>query len=302
MPRSSPRPGSLGRASSLDSPLPYWCITIEMAQAQAYAPGCSGNESLTPEGTMRHTGVWSISISRRRALRGGAVGAAGLAAAALIGCTGGAKDPVPKAAGSAATGPSALVRRGTIRQGGGKLTESYDPATMLSAGPAYWGVWGDLAIYENKQTYKLEPMLVESWEVKSPTEIALKVRKGVLFHDKAPTNGRELNASDVAYSLNRHAALLDKDKVALYPRRTNFRFMTEAVATDASTVTLKMSAPNSAILNGMADMRTPIMPVESKDTGFTDPTKIVGTGPYVIKQFDNASAPIRLPPNVPVPL
>ena len=111
--------------------------------------GASGQESLTPEGTLRHTRVWSTSISRRRALRGGAVGAAGLATAALMGCTGGAKDPAPKAAGS-----GALVRRGTIRQGGGKLTESYDPATMLSAGLAYWCVWGDLAIYENNQMYK----------------------------------------------------------------------------------------------------------------------------------------------------
>ena len=116
--------------------------------------GASGQESLTPEGTLRHTRVWSTSISRRRALRGGAVGAAGLATSALMGCTRGAKDPAPKAAGSAATGSGALVRRGTIRQGGGKLTESYDPATMLSAGLAYWCVWGDLAIYENNQTYK----------------------------------------------------------------------------------------------------------------------------------------------------
>ena len=79
---------------------------------------------------------------------------------------------------------------------------------MLSAGPYYWGLWGNLALTANKQTYKLEPALVESWEVKSPTEIALKVRKGVFFHDKAPTNGRALNAADVAYSLNRHDALL----------------------------------------------------------------------------------------------
>lgn len=233
-------------------------------------------------------GARSSTFSRRSMLRGAGVLGAGLSAAALIGCTGGKKEEAPAAAGKAAAdGTAPLVRKGTIRQGSGKLSESYDPATMLSAGPAYWGAWGDLAIFENKQTYKLEPMLVESWEVKSPTEVALKVRQGVVFHDKAPTNGRALKAADVAYSLNRHAALLDKEKAALYPRRTNFRFMTEAVATDDATVVLKMSAPNSAILNGMADMRTPIMPVESKDVGFIDPSKIVGTGPFVIKQMDN---------------
>lgn len=240
---------------------------------------------------MSDTKYWSSStMSRRGLIRGAGVMGVGLSAAALIGCSGGSSTttPAPTGGTGAASGPQPLVRKGTIRQGTGKLSEPYDPATMLSAGPTYWGLWGNLALKANKQNFKLEPSLVESWEVKSPTEIALKVRKGVFFHDKAPTNGRELNASDVAYSLNRHAALLDKEKAALYPRRTNFRFMTEAVATDANTVTLKMSAPNSAILNGMADMRTPIMPIESKDTGFNDPSKIVGTGPWMIKQMDNS--------------
>ena len=239
---------------------------------------------------MTGTGNWARStMSRRGLIRGAGVMGVGLSAAALIGCSS-STETKPAASGSSAAGGAAAstAPKGTIRQGTGKLSEPYDPAIMLSAGPTYWGNWGNLALTANKQNYKLEPSLVESWEVKSPTEIALKVRKGVFFHDKAPTNGREMNASDVAYSLMRHAALLDKEKVALYPRRTNFRFMTEAVATDANTVTLKMSAPNSAILNGMADMRTPIMPVESKDTGFTDPSKVVGTGPYMIKQLDNA--------------
>ncbi len=245
---------------------------------------------------MSHAGVWSTSISRRRALRGGAIGVTGLAAAALIGCTGGTKSEAPKAGGSAAGGAAGpLVRKGTIRQGTGKLTEPYDPAIMLSAGPTYWGLWGNLALNANKQDYKLQPSLVEAWEVKSPTEIVLKVRKGVFFHEKGTTNGREMDARDIAYSLNRHAALLDKEKVGLYPRRTNFRYMTEAVAVDNSNVQLKMSAPNSAILNGMADMRTPIMPFESKDINFTDASKIAGTGPWVIKQLDSTGSGTFVP-------
>ena len=228
-------------------------------------------------------------VSRRSMLRGAGVMGAGLGAAALIGCSSSKTEtPAVSAPAGASGGAAAFVRKGTIRQGAGKVSEAFDPALMLSTGPTYWGLWGNLALTAGKQDYKLQPSLVEAWEVKSPTEIALKVRKGVFFHDKAPTNGRALNAADVAYSLNRHAALLDKEKAALYARRTNFRFMTEAVATDESTVTLKMSAPNSAILNGMADMRTSIMPIESKDTGFTDTSKIVGTGPFMIKQIDSA--------------
>ena len=233
----------------------------------------------------------SANVSRRGLLRRAGVTGAGLSVAALIGCSSEKKDSPPAAApagGSAASGATGeVVRKGTVRLGVSKLSEPFDPAIMLSNGPLYWALIGNLAIDLDKQTLKLKPALVESWEVKSPTEIALKVRKGVYFHDKAPTNGRLLNAADVAYSLNRHAALLDKEKAAIYPRRTNFRYMTEAVATDDSTVILKMSKPNSAILNGMADMRTSIMPVESKDTGFIDGNKLAGTGPFMVKSLDS---------------
>ena len=237
----------------------------------------------------------STAVSRRGLLRRAGVAGAGLSAAALVGCSSKDERAAPVTGGTGSTPETSLVRKGTIRQSTGKLSEPFDPAIMLSAGATYWSNWGNTAINVGKQDYKLMPALAESWEVKSPTEIALKIRQGVAFHDKAPTNGRIMDATDVAYSFNRHAALLDKDKAALYPRRTNFRFMTEAVATDKSTVVLKMSAPNSAILNGIADMRCPIMPVESKDTGFADGNKVVGTGPWVIKQLDTTGTGTLVP-------
>ena len=239
---------------------------------------------------MSEQNFWKRDISRRGVLRGAGVLGAGLSAAALVGCGGGSGGDATRAPGAAtgASGAAASTKpTGRIRVGTGKLTEPFDPAIMLSNGPLYWTMIGNLAISANKQTFKLEPALVQSWEVKSPTEIALKVRQGVKFHDKAPTNGRVMKAEDVAYSLNRHAALLDKEKAAIYPRRSNFVNMTEAVGTDDSTVILKMSGPNSAILNGIADMRCPIMPVESKDAGFTDGNKIVGTGPFIVKSMNS---------------
>ena len=234
---------------------------------------------------------WKRGISRRRALRGAGVLGAGLSAAALVGCGSGVDDaPAAKAttaAGGAAASNAPAKPTGKIRQGSGKLSEPFDPAIMLSAGPIYWNMIGDLALNANKQTFKLEPGLVESWETKSPTEIALTVRQGVKFHAKEPTNGRVMDAKDIAFSLMRHAALLDKEKAAIYPRRSNFAFMTEATAVDNKTVVLKMSKPNSAILNGMADKRTPIIPVELKDTAaYTDGNKITGTGPFMIKDMD----------------
>lgn len=47
------------------------------------------------------------------------------------------------------------------------------------------------------------PLLAESWELTDPSTITIKVRKGVHFHNKPPTNGREMTAEDVAFNIRR---------------------------------------------------------------------------------------------------
>ena len=42
--------------------------------------------------------------------------------------------------------------------------------------------------------------LAESWETPDPLTYVFKIRDGVFWHDKAPVNGRQLTAHDVAYS------------------------------------------------------------------------------------------------------
>ena len=247
---------------------------------------------------MSETEYWervrTEQISRRGVIRSASIFGAGLSAAALIGCSS-SKSETPAAGGApgsnTAPGVAPVARTGTLRMSVGKSSETFDPAIMVSSGPTQWGLWSNTAIYRNKKDYKLEPSLVESWEIKSKDEIVLKVRKNVFFHDKAPTNGRVMNAADIAYSLNRHAGILDPQNAARYQRRPNFRGMTKAEAVDDSTVVLKMSLVNSQILDGVADMRAPILAVEnSKDSDFVDPNKLSGTGPWVIKQIDENGA------------
>jgi peptide/nickel transport system substrate-binding protein len=45
--------------------------------------------------------------------------------------------------------------------------------------------------------------LAESWEIVNDQTFVFHIRKGVYFHNKPPTNGRELNANDVVFSLKR---------------------------------------------------------------------------------------------------
>jgi len=45
--------------------------------------------------------------------------------------------------------------------------------------------------------------LAESWELTDPQTLVYHIRKGVRFHNKPPTSGREMTADDVAFSLKR---------------------------------------------------------------------------------------------------
>jgi peptide/nickel transport system substrate-binding protein len=46
-------------------------------------------------------------------------------------------------------------------------------------------------------------VLAKSWEKPDPTTTIFRIRKGVHWHNKPPTNGREFTADDVVYSINR---------------------------------------------------------------------------------------------------
>ncbi|MEI7926661.1 MAG: hypothetical protein WCI61_10820, partial [Chloroflexota bacterium] len=73
------------------------------------------------------------AVSRRGVLRGAAIGASGLAGAALIGCGGGAKSDdagaKPGAAGSSAAGAPATKRKGGVLR------------TAIAADPPNWSVF-----------------------------------------------------------------------------------------------------------------------------------------------------------------
>ena len=52
-------------------------------------------------------------------------------------------------------------------------------------------------------SFILEGDLAESWSQPSETTYVFRLRKGVRWHTKPPTNGRELTADDVVYSMDR---------------------------------------------------------------------------------------------------
>ncbi len=228
------------------------------------------------------------TMKRRTLLRGTGTAALGLAGAATIGC--GDDDEVDdnevptSGATSVAGGPSPIPepRSGDLRFHWTPIAEEMDPAKSVSAAASLWQTIGNLALVADKQTWDIKGALVEKWESPSPTELILHVREGVSWHDKPPVGGRNVTAEDIAYSINRHAAKLDPDNAARYHRRGNFLGLDKASVVDEKTVRLTLTSPSSVLLNGMADQRVSMMPIEHEQIGFANPSQLIGSGPWVI--------------------
>ena len=105
---------------------------------------------------------------------------------------------------------------GTIRPVVNFKVEGIDPYYVYTA-----GIWvslvneklgiGDWAIDRSVFAYDtlympdevITGQLAESWENPDPLTYVFKIRDDVFWHDKAPVNGRQLTAHDVAYSFDR---------------------------------------------------------------------------------------------------
>lgn len=252
---------------------------------------------------------WTNRYSRRSALRGGALATAGLGAAALIGC-GDSDESEPTSTASSgggtavstssdpATTPSA-VGEGTY---GGRIKlpilrpslTDLDPHTSLYLAFDLWPYISNRAVTTTRDGSELVPWLIDSWEVPGDgTEMTLKVRSGVKWHEKPPYNtGRDFDAEDLAFNLMRIAGKLDEDgNLALYQRRTTLEGMDRAEAIDDTTVRVVFDRPASPFMRGVSDHRNYMVPRDFEDNGgnFQDPTTFVGTGPYMITAFQDGT-------------
>jgi len=132
------------------------------------------------------------------------------------------------------------------------------------------------------------PSLVEKWEIPGDgTEIILTVRQGVKWHNRPPTNGRELVAEDIAFNTMRIAGKVDPQNVARYQRRTTLMYLNTAQAVDKYTLKVTLDRPNGGFIRGYMDWRNSIVAREQAEQGFQDPLKFVGTGPFTIDRWED---------------
>ncbi|PYN86179.1 MAG: hypothetical protein DMD87_20000 [Candidatus Rokuibacteriota bacterium] len=86
-------------------------------------------------------------------------------------------------------------------------------------------------------SFVLEGDLAESWSQPNETTYVFRLRKGARWHTKAPTNGRELTADDVVYSMDRFRHLTGN------PQNYLLGAVDRVEATDRYTVKVTLKEP-----------------------------------------------------------
>lgn len=208
-------------------------------------------------------------------------------ATALVGC-GDDNDAAATRAPSTGTGTTTAAKRGgNVKQGWNVTTKIWNPYETSSSIGHHYTLTTDTLIRLNPATMMPEPGVVESWEVIQPgLEYVLKVRSGVKWHNKAPTNGRVLTAEDVAYTLKVGAGLQNPANAAKIVRASSYRGLDKVEVTAPDRVKLSFKSPNSAILNAMGDWRQYVIPVEMPgQLAWTDPSTFPGVGPFVCNEY-----------------
>ena len=247
---------------------------------------------------------WRRRLSRRRLLTRSATLAAGLSAAAVIGCGeqgapagSGATPLAPAADGHIPAPPSA--RGGTLRLPGFEafISDTLDPH-QTQFGPIYSShsaVFSKVLRYQDVREGLIAPDLAtEVPEAVDGREYLIPLRRGVRFQQpsaalgRSPSPqesaiaGRELTAEDVVYSFQRQ---MDPDsrRRRFYYRSYQYEEIERIEAVGQYTVRLVMKQPSALALHMLADTNAFIIAREAVDANDTMGTQeaMIGSGPFI---------------------
>jgi peptide/nickel transport system substrate-binding protein len=249
-------------------------------------------------------------VSRRALLRGAALGAGGVAAAALLGCGGeddGAKAPDAGGATQTAAKVAAEDPRyprdptlpyafnfpepaGKTPKPGGTMVvaatwdvSTWDPTKSAAGGTITLPnlVYQRLLSFRTGPEvtpFKLEvlPELARSWE-RTPDGLTFtfKMQPGVKWHNVPPLNGRPFVAEDAAFALTRYS----KEGV----HKSYYQQVDRIETPDPSTLRFVLKAPVPEFEYPFAGRYQTIFPRELVDSGEID-KKAIGTGAMILKE------------------
>ncbi|HXG36783.1 MAG TPA: ABC transporter substrate-binding protein, partial [Dehalococcoidia bacterium] len=224
-------------------------------------------------------------ITRRRLIQGTALGSAGLAATALIGC--GRREqpraqpetpavPQPKRGGT-------LVRRNSL---GNTIPfdAGLDPHPLQATYTSLMTQFYQTLLRLHPRTLAVEPEIAQRWEQPSETVYLFRLHPGIRWHNKPPANGRALTADDVVFSLNR--VRTDDPR---FQNRLLLSSIERVEAVDKATVRVTTKRPDVSTLTNLAAFSVAILAPEvvEKAGKFSTPDTAVGTGAFMLQELDD---------------
>jgi peptide/nickel transport system substrate-binding protein len=121
-----------------------------------------------------------------------------------------------------------------------------------------------------------QPQLAESWEISDDgVTYIFHLREGVKFH-----NGKELDAEDVKYSLERQ---LDPDVGSA--GRGDLTMIDTIEVVDQYTIKITLQTPTGPFLAALGGRYNAIIPKDSAPDGETLRRTAIGTGPFMVEEF-----------------
>ncbi len=166
-------------------------------------------------------------------------------------------------------------RGGTITVGNDEDAIGLDPhlSVAFASSNYYEHVYNGLLRFNARM--ELEGDLAASWEIPDPRTYVFKLRRGVKFH-----NGREMTAEDVRYSIER---IRDPKNGSVV--RSVYATVDKVEVPDASTVRLKLTRPDAALLGMLATRASYVVPKEEVEKHGTLQKVAIGTGPFKLAEY-----------------
>jgi peptide/nickel transport system substrate-binding protein len=238
---------------------------------------------------MDSQGYWDrrSALSRRRLLRGAALAGVGLAGAALVGC--GDDDDDGMGPGTPSTGTQPGQTPPDQVKIGGRLgaftavnSPNFNPVTNWTEGNMLSGVH----VYDrlisprmDDRVYVLEA--AESVELPDETTVVFTLREGMVYQDRAPVNGRAVEAQDIV-----EMQLYSRDEDQAENRAFQTASMETVEAPDERTVVFTLQHPNAYLFSGtqlgLASNHC-IIPRELV-LGDLPGIQPIGSGPYQVRE------------------
>jgi peptide/nickel transport system substrate-binding protein len=241
----------------------------------------------------------SRTISRRHALA--ATGSAAAAAAFLAACGGGSSDSSGGGTKGDASDKLYKPENTTSQAKAGGTIKHFATADIthfdaIAANTASTVGNGSIfaytrllkfkpGIYPNVSDGTIEGEMAESYEIAPDRlSITMKMRQGVKWDSRAPTNGRVMDMEDVLFSYRKFARV--NPSGANVDNARNPQAPVESVtAPDSRTLVIKLKRPDATSLSLFAATdHLYIMPRESEG-GFDPATTVRGNGPWQLQEY-----------------